>query len=262
VKERSPIIFWLLLAATLCLDAIAIVWILRGHGTEIQTFFMALTYAQLSTLCVWAVLVRTRSGFRWLLPFCAGLLAALVIITCIALSEPQIQRPISEGVLLFAAMFWSYVAILSVFLWALKSTRLLAGYVRGADYRPWRFATKHLLLLMTGVPILIMAFRSSSESYAAIPWIAAWTVGSTILTILLSSFVQTNWNWLLRLAASLGTATAIGVAGNWLVPLLPRLSVNLIHFFVIQAVVTWPWLEVLYTRAARDKSVAGDDPVV
>lgn len=262
MKERSPIICWLLLAATLCLDAVAAVWVLRGRGREIQTFFMALAYAQLSALCVWAVLLRTRSGSRWLMPFGAGLLAALIIITSLDVSEPRAGRSVIEGVLLLTGMFWLYAATLLMFLWALKPTRLFTGYMRSSDYRPWRFATKHLLLVMTGVPILIVALKSSSESYRASPWIAVWTVGSTILTVFLSSLVQAKWAWPLRLAASFGAAIAIGVVGNWLVQFLPRLSIDLSHFFMIQAVLIWSWLEVLYPRNVGDEEVAAADTAV
>ena len=49
MPRPSPVNFWLLLAATICVDAIAMVWkYAEGHGERAESFFIALVFGQLS----------------------------------------------------------------------------------------------------------------------------------------------------------------------------------------------------------------------
>lgn len=264
MKQRSPIIFWLLLAATLCLDAAAAMWSVRvgGRARWFETFLLALLYAQLSALCIWAVLCHARIGLLWLVPFAAGFLAVLALVACNHISDPEVNRSVYPVILGPIGVLWLHVAITLSTLWALKPTRLFTGYARMPGCVSWQFTVMHLLVLMTGSSILLALLTSTAELGPPIITFTLVSVGSVILTVFLAILVQTKLLLLLRLAANLGAAFAIGIVIGKVSMNLPHLAMDYIAFYLIQAVLTWSWVEVLYPRCVIRDQIANDDKMV
>jgi hypothetical protein len=58
MPQRSPLIFWLLLAATISVDAVAFTWAEAGHVHADHAFiaFEALMLSQIGVVCIWSSL--------------------------------------------------------------------------------------------------------------------------------------------------------------------------------------------------------------
>lgn len=116
MPRRSPVIFWLLLAATISVDAVATYWIFDNESnTAAMTLYLALAFGQLSMLCEWAVLFHTVLGLRWLVPFVAGLPIALLM--TFAAGEPG-----PDALFAYMSLMWVHVALILLVLWILKPT--------------------------------------------------------------------------------------------------------------------------------------------
>jgi hypothetical protein len=251
MSQRSPVIIWLLLVATLCVDAIAIAWLFNDFSQpKTALLFMALAYAQTSVLCTWAILRPSKTRLRWIAPFAAGFLAA-IIITFADERQRYHQSFAWEQLLAFASVMWVHVAGLLLLLWLLKPTRLFMHYSGGSDERSWRFSIKHLLILSTILPVLVIVFKNSAIVRSGVTsrgvWeFVLWVAGNIVLSVASAAITPKQWMWLLKLAACAGAGLASGLFLHWAVPDLSREGFSLTAFSLIQAFVSWVWLEALY----------------
>src|SRR3954468_9417031 len=77
--QRSPLIFWLLLAATICVDAVAFSWAEAASGDSFGSVaFEALMLSQISVVCIWSGLRSEKSMWTRFSPFLAVVVASLV----------------------------------------------------------------------------------------------------------------------------------------------------------------------------------------
>jgi hypothetical protein len=251
MPQRSPVVFWFLLVVTVSVDAVATAWLVestRQPSPQALILFMAIAYAQVSILCSWAVLFRATSWVRVITPFVAGLIVALIISTAemFQRNEPNVRL---EQLLAFTALMWIHATVTCLLLWVLKPTRLFANYLGNSSHQAWRFTTKHLLILSTCLPVLVIVLkysaivRNGATAYGVLMFVS-WSAANSVLLIAIAAVAQWKWNWFLKLAACLGVALAIGVFLHWCTPELSR-EFSLLAFSLIQTVVLWVWLELL-----------------
>jgi hypothetical protein len=248
MSRRSPIIYWLLLAATISVDAVATAWIFDNEFDP-MTLYIALAFGQLSSLCAWAVLLHTRVGLRWPVPFVAGFPIAFVMSW--ARSQYEVDTLFS-----FTGLMWVHVAIILSLLWLLRPTRIFADLSGRSNQRPWQFAVRHLLVLMTCLAILIVVLQRGEVLVDATVAVVSLMIGNAILLIAIIAATQARWPWPLRLAASLGAAIIIAGICEWTQAAFAD-EISSFAFNIIQAIVIWSWIEVIGPR--RSAEVANAD---
>jgi hypothetical protein len=250
MPPRSPVIFWLLLAATLSVDAATAGWVFWGQlREESATPFLALSFAQLGILCVWAVFIPKRIRLSWVAPLFLGI-AVAVLVALSAPSSPLGQR--WEMFLAFIVLTWTHAAIVLPILWLLKPTRFGTAFVASDSKPRWQFSTMHLLTVMTCLAVLSMVLRQSSEwAREAMVVLVTLPVANISLLILVIVAVQMKRHWLLRLAISLGGALVIAVVSESSGAEFAD-GMNFYVYCVIQAIVLWMWLELFRSQRLID----------
>src|SRR3954447_22912186 len=122
--QRSPIIFWLILAATISVDAAAFSWAELGPRDSYGFIaFDALMLSQISVVCIWTGLRSEKSVWTCFNPFLAVVVASLL---CGMFSETHFIGTVGE--------VWSkrvsvqlvneglHAALLLAMLWLFKRT--------------------------------------------------------------------------------------------------------------------------------------------
>lgn len=253
MQQRSPVIFWLLLAATLSVDAVATYWICEiGDQAASATLFIGLAFGQLSVLGAWAVLFRTRVGLRWLVPLVFGLLVALIF--TYARASRFSGRPTLVLFYSYTGLMWAHVTLVLALLWLLKPTRIFASYFDRSGQRPWQFATKHLLMLMTSLSILMVVLGRAELLVDETANVVSLVIDNSLLLVAAVAATQAKWPWPLRLVASLSVAIIVAGICEW-IRLAFASELNSFAFNLIQAIVLWSWLELMRPRRVED--VAG-----
>ena len=200
MPRHSPVIFWLLLAATLCVDVVTSVWFSQSlvqpqsRPLSSATLLIALAYAQVSLVCIRAVLRRSTNWIQWLMPFGAGIVVATIIIVEGIYEKPQREFPWAV-MLAYTSFMWVHVASLLFVLWLLKPTRLFARDVVAAGRSRWQFTIRHLLLLMTCLPILVIVFMNSEIVHSGVTasgtaQFVAWVTGNVVLPVVVVAIVE------------------------------------------------------------------------
>ena len=251
--QRSPVIFWLLLAATVSVDAVAVFWLFDSRGgeshIEAATLYTALAFGQLSVICAWVVLTYARIGIRWLVPFFAGLPIALIM-----------EHTITNRLSTYTTLAWTHVALVLLSLWLLKPTRTFAGASDHSNQPSWQFSISHLLVLMTCVAVLTVVLRNADILVDEPASVVFFTIGNAILLIAIVAGTQTRWPWPLRLTASLGVAIIIAGICEWTQTAFAD-EINSFAFNLIQALVIWSWLEQMRPAPATELENAVDAPL-
>jgi hypothetical protein len=254
MPERSPIILWLLLAATTCVDAVAVVWMFdSGLDNATATLYLSLAFAQLSIVCVWAVLIHQRL-WAWIVPFAAGVVAALVMAAAEHATTPGDTR---DEYLAFTGLMSFHVAVILPMLWLIKPTRIGATLSELATRPRWQFSIIHLLILMTCLSILIGVFGRSEMLADEVISVVTFPIANAALLAAVLAVQRLIGHWLLRCAASLGTALFVGAACE-LTQTAFADELNALVGNLIQAFVLWFWLEQLQSPIRCD-GVEGDD---
>jgi hypothetical protein len=249
--QQNRVIFGLLLAATLAVDAVVGVWLLVDNlNQHFAVAFFALSFSQLSVLTTWVVLSSKYAGSRWLLPFVGGA-AVAAYITFLGDIPPNASR---MGIYLVSVvMMWFHVTAVLVIVWLLKPTRICASFNRQGDTSHWQLSLMQLLIVMSCLAILIVLVKNSE-----------WTTDGrlvALMTIPIVNFaplfgalaaVQSNLHWLLRLALSIASGLMIAAVFEWIGSEFAD-KINLFAFSAIQAVVIWAWLEVM--KPSRDERI-------
>ena len=79
MPDRLPIIYWLLLVATICVDAAVFSWTNAVPDNEFGFIvFDAVMLSQISVVCIWSGLRSEKSMWTRFSPFFAVLLATLI----------------------------------------------------------------------------------------------------------------------------------------------------------------------------------------
>jgi hypothetical protein len=243
MQYRSPIIFWLLLAATFSVDAVVGYWMAadRYSTANLDVVFFALIMSQLSIVCIWSATKPAKTVASQIFPFATIAVASLLGAW---LDTPsRFLNSLLENLIAFGIQ----AALLVAALWVLQRTRFWQR--RTGIRRPWRYSLAHLLVIMTVVALLAGLFRASSI-LSREPWsLVAIVVASVLLAVVSVFFWSLSWHGLLRIAAVIGSAMMIGLAVflAYLVEtdLSGYASVMLFiytTFFLIQGIVLSVWL--------------------
>jgi hypothetical protein len=198
MPNRSSIVVWLLLAATISVNLVVYSWMrAASFSSLIFIVYFALLVSQLSVVCIWSAM---RSSFR-VLRFIAPVAAVFASAGAFGLVR-------ANGAMDILPYFGIHAAMLLAVLWI---SRRSAYWRRqsGMDTE-WQFSIAHLLVLMTVVGVLATAQRYSSLFHEARVVELLLLGGSVALAVASVMIWSRDIHWLLRLAGVLATAIAIG----------------------------------------------------
>jgi hypothetical protein len=224
---RSPVIFWLLLIATIAVDAVALSWAYGYRPLESfasVSLFAALS-GQLSVVCIWSSLRSKSSLWSTIAPVMAVAASAL----CYVRLETNVPA--------ILAYFGLHAATLLAVLWFFRRTTFWRE--RSDASSRWRFSIAHLLLTMTVVAVLTAVLRNSELFATDALATALMIAGGVLLAILHVVIWSMPWHAMLRFAG--GLAVAIIISMLFLIDGV-YLAAFLSYHFVIQAVILSLWL--------------------
>lgn len=245
MKSHSKILFWLLVAATLAVDAVAIAWLVEdGPMSRAAYLFDALVTGQLAVVCIWGVFAARR---MW-----SSLLAiGIAVMTSTALEVWAAWMSARESFGGYASLAAALVAAL----WILKQTPL---WRKLAPRSPsgWQFSVGQVLVVMTLVALLLASLRKSELVSDPDQWkfLAAVVICNVLLVlacVLSSAWMRTWW---LRLAFDCAVAILLGVcltfaaSAGWLGQLMTlHFNQEVIPntaYMVVISLVLFAWLEL------------------
>jgi hypothetical protein len=235
MNMRSPTILWLLLAATICVDAVAIVWVLSLPFALYATVACdALFSSQLSVICIWSALCLTKNFWTRIAPLLAVVIASLAIGL---FGVP----PLTVGL----PYYGLHAALLLAALWLFERTTLWRG--RSGASTEWQYSLAHLLVAMTVVAVLVPAMRNSEAFYEdrfGVVWKdIAFICGSVALAVVSVISWSLTRHWLIRLAGVLGFAVLLGAAFSLgIESFMPLFPIIIGAGYLIQGVVISAWL--------------------
>jgi hypothetical protein len=252
MPRRSPVNFWLLLAATICVDAIAMVWkYAEGRAGRPDSFFIALVIGQLSALCVWALFSSRQQLTRLFVPVVFTVAATLWKALTFPVTVPYLPR--EQIALAYSGLWLTHAAGLMALLWVLKRATYGRRWGHPVEVGVWQFSMKHLLVAMTTVAVLVFVLRSAEMIRDGWLWVAILIVNNIGVALACVLVQSAPWHVVLRVAAIAGIAALLGLL-LYAIRLWPDvIAVNLIH-----ALVLFLWLEVGGILPARGPSSAAD----
>jgi hypothetical protein len=238
--QRSPVIFWLLLAATLAVDAVVCSWVVPEpkfvpSGVYVVVTFLALILSQLSIVCIWSGVSSTKSVWTRFAPLIATVTATFV--TTIFLRRPGTQ---SEILMSQLAYYGLHAALLLIAVWLLKRTTFWRRI--GSESHEWQFSLGDSLIAMTVVALLAALMPRSwlLNSSASLNFL--FVLSSVALAVESVVVWSLSWHWLLRLAGVLGFAALLGAV----LLLLPSgrafYAMIIGAHYLVQALVLSVWL--------------------
>ena len=256
MPRTSPIIFWLLLAATLCVNAVSTYWIFDEGSQASETLFLALAFAQLSVVCVYVVLTHDELGLRWLAPFALGIAVGVIVAVVVAM-VPEDDTSEFETLAIFTTLMWIHSAVALFVLWLLKSTRLLRSVAKNSTSTRWQFGVGHLLLAMSGLAILLAVLRQAEPVIESLTDVLTMCVGNSLLLLAVLIAAARVAYWVVRLAISLGTALAIAGMCSF-TGIAFAVDLNSYAFNLVQALMLWAWIEVLFASTTPRLALVGE----
>jgi hypothetical protein len=229
MQQRSPIIVWLLVAATICVNLVAYAWM---RGTSILSVgtivYVALLWGQLSVICIWSALQSTFNIWSRIAPVAA-------VIACS--SAFWLIEDVTAKIKDILPYFGLHAVILVAALWVLR--RSAYWQRRSGVKTEWRFSIAQLLVLMTVVAILATAMRHSSlleESRVLEFFLLSGSVALAVTSVIIWS---RDIHWLLRLAGVLATAIGLGASFYLADEYMLKFAVS---DFLTQAILLSAWL--------------------
>jgi hypothetical protein len=236
MPRQSPVFLWLLLAATIGVDAVVFAR-MRSEPYPALMYtsaaFYALITGQLSVICIWSALRGTTIVWTVILPLVSAVCAALLNATFS--NDPAI---FGEKFTLHAGYYGLHVAVLLSALWLLQRTAYWRR--RSGSVHVWQFSLTHVLIVMTVVALLVAVSRHGplfSENSGLFVVTMLLLVALPVAAVVIWSLSS---HWILRLAAVLGFAV-LSAAVIWLMT-----GINNAFFFgansLIQCVVLSAWL--------------------
>jgi hypothetical protein len=247
MQHRSPIIFWLLLAATLSVDAVVLTWASDERYTTpsyLNVAVHALILGQLSVVCIWSALYSAPNIWTQIAPLFAVVLAALL--EGLHTRLPGHFRDVTTFTTCLGYLGLHAVLLVAA-LWLVQRTSFWRR--RTGSARTWQFSLFHLLIATTVTAVLTALMRSNvfftDGKWTNITFECSY-VALAVASVVLWNFA---WNWFLRLASVLCVAALFSVAGIVIFfRQLSGLGMNvfniLLAYYLIQAIVLSLWLAV------------------
>lgn len=231
MNKRSPVIFWLLLVATLAVDLIA--WSsldALGRARELEGIVFALVFGQLSVIGMWIVFTTPRGPRHLIVGAMAIVIAALALFS----AEPDSAEP-DLGVLGAAAFVATHLITLAMLLWVVR-----AAARRQRATAEAQFSVKNLLVLMTVVSVVAALLGGVTVVQQRWAWIFHFLGNNVAVAVASLLLWLRNWHWVWRLIAVLVVSALFG----WCLTLSrPDLSPEAEWMSCLQAVVVFVWLE-------------------
>lgn len=237
MKEQSPIIFWLLLAATICIDTVAVVWVFTETLNRSEALYYGLSCGQLSVLCIW-VAFRARSQYWWWLPPAAVVL--LVAVLSYGLFDSAAIRDVvpREIALANAGLLLSQAALLLSVLWVFQQTAVAQAW-GPSDSARWRFSLKQVFIVMTATAIILISLRQSKLIREVPIPVLIWVINNVLLATAILVIQKSRLHRIMRLAITAGIAMALGLV----IRLISSGQANGVSLNLIQAIILFTWLE-------------------
>ena len=241
MSQNSKPLFWLLLAATVCVDVVAVYWLYADtYRAAADTLFEALSVSQISLFCIWAMLGSRRRIWAPLIPFAA---AAVVVAAAGPLNRINFADAAAEKGL--------HVAGIMILLWILKRTPWWQRGRDAATKESWQFSLSQLIVVMTFLAILITFLKYTGDP----PEFWRDNLGPIIYGyVFLAVGAVLVWRWVpyapLRLVLTIVIAFVVSVKP---VVEVKEYWLSTLSFFLIQAPFLWLWLELgqIITRPQR-----------
>jgi hypothetical protein len=246
MQYRSPI-YWLLLAATLAIDAVTISWVCLTTLEAAGNLYFSLVCSQISAACIGCCLSSTRRRYWWLSPL-------IMSVTVAALTAWLRQREGPDDAyqefLLYLTLWLPQVTILLVVLWLLRQTSFAERWGWRNGKGNWQVSMSQLLAIMTTSAILFGILRLAEEMHQFWVELAAWTANNVTLAIAALVIYSTRWHAILRLGAIIAVSLVLAFGISRFTSGHPdSILVN-----IIQAVVLFSWLAVGQIAPAHDIS--------
>jgi hypothetical protein len=233
VPTRSPIIFWLLLAATISVDAV--VFSMKASERDFQQtyrgiIFPALVASELGVVCIWSVLSSIK--VHWLAALFAPPVSAVVDTLILGPS------PVINFVEMYLPLRSFYVAILLASLLLLRQTNYWQRRV--GTSQALQYSLAQLLIAMSFTAVLIAMCRGififdGHFNWHSFGFISSWAILAAASAIVWSR----SDHWMLRLATISGFAILLSTL-FWNTGI--KLSGSGASFYIIQALVLSAWL--------------------
>ena len=254
MPPRSPIIFWLLLAATVCIDVLAWMAVEAPRGPYWAVVFDALVIGQLSVIGIWSALRLTKSVWTRILPWLAVILAS-------AASGPFGGSPHVWNGLPYYGL---HVALLLTALWPFERTSFWRR--RTGSKSEWKYSLAQLLVAMTMVAVLGAAIRHHQLFDDPWPEIAIFICGNVVVAAASVVGWSLSRHALIRLAGGLGVALLLGLAVSLTFTALsapgeipPPIVVFIFSsHYLIQAVVLGVWIGIGPILPPAQKTAVAD----
>ena len=239
MQDHSPIIFRLLLVATISVDVVVLSLAADEQYSTMGYLGVAvysLLLGQLGIVCIWSALNPRPNVATQIAPWFAVLLASWV--------EAYRDMPTFMARLGF---FGLYGVLLMAALWLLQRTGFWRRNTGSA--RTWQFSLLHILTLMTIIAVLAAVMRRNpffgEDSWSNL----IYTFSYVALAVASVIFWSLSWHWFFRLASVLGVSALFGVGASVIFfMLIGRFYVgvfNLLHVhYLIQAIVFSVWLGI------------------
>lgn len=227
MHQRSRIIVWLLLAATLCVDTVMLT---RARSVEISLYnalvFFALIMGQLSLVCIWSALRETVSWWSRIAPVIAAVLSAAAM----ALVGSDFT------VVEYLSFFGLYAAALLALLWVFRRSKYWQR--RSGIETAWQFSIAQLLFVMLIVALLAVSVRHGGGFDDEPVVNGLFLAGSALVSLGATFLWSLRLHWLLRLAAVAGLALMLSGVFSFI-------STYLVYFFsihyLVQAAILCIW---------------------
>jgi hypothetical protein len=257
MSQRSPLIFWFLLAATISLDWIAYVW--NSKWTHSQAYYsmfayQALMLGQLSIVCIWSALSLNKTFWTRIAPLVV--LAAMVGILEIG--------PLVNGRSMVALAYNGiYPVVLLGALWLLERTDFWRE--RSGQSTRWQFSLANVLLAMTIVALFVVAVRVLNLRQPAARYhimIVSSSVSIAVASVVIWSL---SLRWLIRLAWQFCVAILIAIGVSLVQVYSNHGTLNAIGlslwaaYYLMQAIVLAVWLGTGYVLPLPAKSQINRD---
>jgi hypothetical protein len=246
MPQRSSINFWLLLAVTICVDAVSMSLIYGGAQERAEALYVALVCGQLSALCAWSSFSK-RPLARSMVAFGFAIAASLWAGMADLISRKSLEQTATA----YAGLWLSHVALLLILLWTVKRTAHGRHLGQSAGNVSWQFSTMHLFVMMTTLSVLIVLLRTSEIIQDVWLWVIIVIVNDVTVAIVCILILDARWHVIARCAVAAGIAALLGSI-LYLIRGWPEIiAVNLIHAFVLLA-----WLEVGGIMPKRNGAIA------
>jgi hypothetical protein len=233
MQQKSPAIFWLLLAATLAVNAVVVSWVYMTTLEQAGNVYFGLVCSQISVVGISSSFSPVGGHRLWTRPLSISVVVA--VLTTWLRYDPG--ESVYQDFLLYLSLWLPQAAILVAVLWLFQQTPIAKRWNDSNSRGSWQFSVAHLLIVMTTCAILLIILRLAEEAHEFWTELALWTANNVALAVAALLIYTMRGHGFLRLGAVVGVSLAFAVGLKTFTQDPDALSVNL-----IQAIVLFTWL--------------------